>query len=289
MKPLPAAGPNAEQITYWNESAGPKWSTLQALIDEQLRALGLLAMERANPRPGERALDVGCGCGEATLELARRVAPGGAVTGIDVSAPMLERAAAQSPVPGVDLRFELADAQTHAFAPEAFDLLYSRFGVMFFADPDAAFANLIRALKRGGRLAFICWQSPQDNPWMTVPLDAALQHVPAPSPPPPATAPGPFAFADPERVRGILTRAGFVNVALEPVRMMLTLGGGGDLDTAVDYVMRIGPTSRLLEEAGNPALRPRVIAAIRAALVPFATARGVRMDSATWIATAWRR
>src|SRR5262249_38336345 len=148
-------------------------------------------------------LDVGCGCGDSTVDLARRVAPDGTVVGMDISAVMLERARQTAREQGVNARFEHADAQTHAFAPASFDVLFSRFGVMFFADPTAAFANLRSALRPGGKLAFVCWQSLAENPWMLVPLGAAFQIIPPPPMPAP-DAPGPFAFADQSRVRSIL-------------------------------------------------------------------------------------
>ena len=282
--PLPLEGPNAEQITYWNQQAGPTWVAVQSVIDEQIRPLGRLAMERAALTPGTAVLDVGCGCGDSTIEIARRVAPGD-VLGVDISAPMLTRAAQQAKAAGVAARFELADAQTHAFAPARFDVLFSRFGVMFFADPTAAFANLRRALRPSGRLAFVCWQSMMDNPWMTVPMAAALQHLPPPPIPAPG-APGPFAFADPDHVRRILTGAGFAAVALDPVRMTLTVGGGRSLEETTDFLLRMGPTARALREADDPELTPLVAGAVREALVPYQTADGVRMESASWIVTA---
>lgn len=286
MAPSEGAGPNAEQIVYWNEQAGPKWATLQDRIDQQIRPLGELAMVRAALAAGERVLDVGCGCGDTTLALARRVAPGGSVLGLDISAPMLARARERLAEAGLGaaVSFLQADAQTHAFAPAAFDVLYSRFGVMFFADPPAAFANLRRALRPGGRLAFVCWQAATDNPWMLVPMAAALQHLPPPELPPPG-APGPFAFADPERVRGILAAAGYADVALEPVQMTLTIGGG-DLDQTVDFLLQMGPTARALRDTTDAAVVTRVAAAVREALLPYATPDGVRMDSASWIVTA---
>jgi SAM-dependent methyltransferase len=283
--PLPPEGPNAEQITYWNDQAGPTWVAVQASIDEQIRPLGRLAMECAELRPGARVLDVGCGCGDTTIELAARVAPDGEVLGVDISAPMLHRADAQARAAGVVARFELADAQTAPWEPDRFDVLFSRFGVMFFADPAGAFANLRRALRRGGRLAFVCWQNMADNPWMVVPMSAALPLLP-PQPPPVPGAPGPFAFADPDHVRAVLARAGFADVALESVRQPLAVGGGQDLDATVDFVLRMGPTARALRAAADPALPPRVAAAVREALQPYETADGVRMDSASWIVTA---
>jgi SAM-dependent methyltransferase len=278
--------PNAEQIRYWNET-GPKWVSFQQPVDAQLRPLGRQTMERAGIAAGERVIDVGCGCGGTTIELGERVGPAGLVLGVDISAPMLERAAATARAAGLaNVRFENADAQIHRLSPGAFDVVYSRFGIMFFTDPVAAFANLRAALRTGGRLAFVCWQAALENPWLLVPLQAAAQHLTLPPPPAP-DAPGPFAFADPERVRGILARAGFDRIALEDVRMPLMLGGGGALDEAVRILTEgIGPVSGALREA-DPALRPAVAAAVRAAIAPFHTPEGVRMGSAAWIVTAY--
>jgi SAM-dependent methyltransferase len=283
---MAAPEPNAEQIRYWNESAGPKWVAFQQVIDAQIRPLGHRAMERADIAPGERVIDVGCGCGDTTITLGERVGSAGRVLGIDVSAPMLARAAELARAVGLaNVRFENADAQTHRFPPGAFDVVYSRFGSMFFADPVAAFANLRAALRPGGRLAFVCWQALPENPWLFVPLRAAAEHLTLPPPPAP-DAPGPFAFADPERVRGILARASFARIAFEDVRTTLTLGGGGAIEAAVRFLTEgVGPVSGVLREA-DPALRPAVVAAVRAAITPFHGPQGVRMDSAAWIVTA---
>ena len=288
MATLEATGPNAEQIQYWNELAGPKWVAVHSLIEAQIRPLGLMAMDRAGIAAGERVLDVGCGCGNTTIEIAQRFGPTGRAVGIDVSAVMLGQARQLARDTGMDqVHFELADAQTHTFPPASFDAVYSRFGVMFFAHPDAAFANLCRAVRPGGRLAFVCWQALQNNPWMHVPLMAALQHIPPPAPPAP-DAPGPFAFAEPERVHGILTRAGFAGVGFESVEQPLSIGGGSDLDQAVDLLLQMGPAAHALREAGAEAT-PAVRAAVREALAPFHTPRGVQMPSAAWIVTARRR
>ena len=285
MAPLAAEGPNAQQIQYWNETAGPKWVALQALIDDQILPLGELAMERAALQPGERVADIGCGCGASTLALASRVGPAGSALGLDLSAPMLECARQQAHDRGVsNAHFVHADAQTHAFTPGRFDVVFSRFGVMFFAHPGDAFSNLRGGLRAGGRLAFVCWQALPENPWMAVPLMAALPHLP-PMPIPTPDAPGPFAFAEPEHVRRILTGAGFTDVSFEDARRELRVGGGGDLDQTVDFLLQMGPAARALREA-DPGLVPIVSAAIREALQPFQGADGVRMPSAAWIVTA---
>src|SRR5437773_2127532 len=163
----------------------------------------------------------------------------------------------------------------------------ARLGVMFFADPVTAFMNLCVALRPGGRVAFICWQPLRENPWLSLPLQVAARYITLPPPPVPG-APGPFSFADPERVRTILVRAGFVEIAFEELREMLTVGGGASLDQTVQFLLQgVGPTSAALREA-DPAVRPRVAAAVRDALAPFHTAAGVRLGSAAWIVTARR-
>lgn len=283
---LEPAGANAEQIKYWNEVAAPKWVALQRLIDEQIAPLGRKVMDRAMIRTGERVLDVGCGCGETTVELARRVGPSGSIDGVDISTPMLERAREAVRAAGLaNVRLENADAQTCAFAPASVDLVFSRFGVMFFADPAAAFANLRRALRPDGRVSFVCWQPVQRNPWMFVPLMATAQVIPLPPAPAP-DAPGPFSFGDPERVRGILSRAGYEAIALEDLEETLTVGGeGASLEQVVDFLLQIGPAGAALREAG-PDAAVRVAAVVGEALAPFHGARGVRMESACWIVTA---
>jgi diadenosine tetraphosphate (Ap4A) HIT family hydrolase/SAM-dependent methyltransferase len=280
--------PNAEQIAYWNESVGPTWVLRDELLDGQIRPLGLHTLDRLALAPGERVLDVGCGCGSTTVEIARRVHPDGSVLGVDLSRPMLERAHRRASEAGVEgARFENADAQVHPFPAGSFDVVFSRFGVMFFADPEAAFRNLRAALRPGGRLGFVCWRGLAENPWMMVPMMAAAQHLTMPPPPAP-DAPGPFSLADPERVRSILERAGLVDVEIEPHDETLTIGGSGSLDQAVDFLLDVGPAARALREAAGAGLRPRVAAAIRDALAPFHGPTGVRMGSASWIVRATR-
>jgi SAM-dependent methyltransferase len=287
MQKIEARGPNAQQIDYWNQQAGPKWVALQDLIDVQIRPLGLRTMDAARIAQGERVLDVGCGCGDTTRELARRVETSGKVTGVDISTVMLDRARELTRQSGIThANFENADAQTHRFEAASVDAIFSRFGVMFFAQPDQAFANLLTALRPGGRLAFVCWQQVQGNPWMFVPMMAAMQHVP---PPPMAgpDAPGPFAFADTEKVRGILTRAGFNEIGFEPLQHDLIIGGGNGLDATADFMLQMGPTAQAMREA-DPALRDAVFASVRQSLEPYLTERGVCMGSASWIVTARR-
>lgn len=283
MERLEAVGPNAEQITYWNEQGGPKWVEFQEQLDHHLAPFGRVVMDRLAVSAGEHVLDVGCGCGETTLELARRVGPTGSVLGVDISSVMLARARERAR----DVRnvqFRIVDAQTHAFAAASFDAIFSRFGVMFFESPTAAFANLHRALKPGGRLGFHCWKSFPENPFMAVPFFAALQHVPPPPAPPPH-APGPFALADPDRVRGILVVAGFAEIDFESRTDPMDVGA--TLDEATDYAIQMGPASIALRDAGAETVA-KVRASIREALREHRTPGGVRLGTSSWIVTARR-
>jgi SAM-dependent methyltransferase len=209
------------------------------------------------------------------------------VLGVDVSEPMLARARERADAEGLaHVRFAAGDAQTHAFAAGSADALFSRFGVMFFVDPTAAFANLRTALQPDGRLAFVCWQEVFRNPWMMTMLMALASAVTLPPPPAP-DAPGPFSLGDPERVRRILAGAGFHDVALEPFEIDIVIGGGGTLDETVEFALDLGPSAAALRE-GGPEVRPKVIAALREAMTPFATPRGVAIGSSAWIVTARR-
>src|ERR1700761_6289680 len=193
---------NADQIAYWNGAGGERWAERQPVQDILLQPVADLLIERARIKPGERILDIGCGSGSTTFAFARAASPGGHVTGIDISAPMLARAEENTPA-GAPVEFILADATVHSFAPESFDLLASRFGVMFFADPVLSFANMRRAIRRSGRLAFACWREPRGNPFFMVPLQAVYQHAPK-LPQTGPEDPGPFAFASEARVHRIL-------------------------------------------------------------------------------------
>jgi len=274
---------NADQIAFWNGPAGQHWTERQPVQDILLAPVSEVLLDRTGARPGERILDVGCGCGATSIALAQRVGPDGFVFGIDISAPMLARARQIAPQ-GLPLDFALADATVYPFDPASFDLLVSRFGVMFFADPVASFTNLRRALRPSGRVAFACWREPRDNPWMMTPLQAVYQHVPK-LPRPEPEDPGPFAFASEERVHRILGEAGFSDIAMESTALSLDIAIGRGLDAAIEGALNIGPASRALE--GYPEeVRAAAKDSIREALVPFLRGESVPLPASIWIVTA---
>jgi ubiquinone/menaquinone biosynthesis C-methylase UbiE len=286
MDAIPGAGAgNSDEIVRWNSVGGETWAALSERLDAIIEPLGARAMAALAPAAGERVIDIGCGCGQTTLALARSVGGGGAVVGVDVSAPMLAVARARAARAGVSgVLFLRADAQTHAFEAGGADAVFSRFGVMFFADPAAAFANIAAVLRPGGRLGFLCWRAMAENPMMTLPFAAVLPLIGPLPPPPDPFAPGPFAFADETRLRGILAAAGFEAIDAAPLDHPVN---SGSLDEAVDTALRIGPLGAILRE--RPQLEGAVVPAIRAALAPFVTSAGVVQDSATWIVTARRK
>jgi SAM-dependent methyltransferase len=275
--------PAARADLTFSDRAGAAWTRLQAETDAQIEPLGRAALARLAPSAGERLLDVGCGCGQTLLQLAALVGPSGAVVGVDVSAPML--AAARARVAGRPaIALVRADAQRHPFAPASFDALYSRLGVMFFADARAAFANLRPSLRAGGRLAFVCWQALARNPFANVPLQAVMRLLPPSAYPDmlEPDRPGPFSLADADRLRAILADAGFVDVTIEPWEQPVHLGGAMTLAEALAYSRQIGPAARAMAEAPD-ALRPALEAALAESLAPFVSARGVWMDAAALI------
>ena len=282
MNPIEIS-PNSDEIAFWNGRSGEKWVQYQENQDRMLRPHGDRAMAAAGIGPGERVLDIGCGCGDTTLQIARITGEGGAATGLDVSDVMLAHARARATAePGLRVEFELADAEVHTFSRGSANVIFSRFGVMFFQDPVAAFANMRSALDAAGRLAFVCWQELPRNPWVHIPFTVAARHIDMPAPGAP-DAPGPFAFADPGRVEGILRDTGFGGIEIEPYAPDLTVGRS--LDEAVKYLMQMTPVAGAVAEAG-PEMRGRIADDLGRALEPLTGTDGVKAGSASWIVTA---
>ncbi len=247
-----------DSVRYWNEEAGPRWVKAQCVLDEMMASITDRLLEASAPRPGERVLDVGCGCGTTTLAFAEAVGREGQVLGVDVSGPMLRHASDRAKeLEHLDLLH--ADAGAHEFDPGWADLIASRFGIMFFIEPSRAFANLRKGMKEDGRMVAAVWQSPKLNPWATFLLGAFPEReTPAPMKGDEDT-PGPFRMADPDKVRRLLSDAGFGKVELEDVRTRIS--PGPSVDEALFVGQQVGPFSRILSEAPeaqHDALRARV-------------------------------
>ena len=283
MTPLEPKGPNAEQIKFWNAGSA-YYFTHKDSVRAAHAPLTRRLIERAAPAAGERVLDVGCGFGDLTLELARRVGPSGFVVGIDLSSAMLEQAEKSARAVGIgNIHFENCDVQTNVFQERRFDLMVSQFGVMFFADPVVAFRNLRSALRPGARLAFMCWQSRERSQCVSIPLSAVARFAELPPPQPPG-APGRFGFADSDLVGRVLDSAGFDAIAIEDTREKLLIGGGLGLDDVVKWFLDVEFRATLAQVAKE--LRARIEDAMRDALRPYLTENGVLMESATWIVSA---
>lgn len=274
--------PTADQAEYWNGRAGDRWVTWQDFMDRSLDGFGREVLRRAHVQTGERVLDVGCGCGATSLLLADAVGPSGKVVGVDISAPMLARARERAARVS-NLSLLESDASVATFA-EPFDLLFSRFGVMFFPEPHKAFAHLRGLLAPNGRLAFACWQSLRENEWGRAPLEAFASMFPI-TPPKDPFAPGPFAFASPDRVREILQHAGFQSIEIVPYAQPMVFSETG-VDHAVDFAVNLGPAARFIAEL-DESNRPQVRDALRTLMSSRVKDGGrVEFDACTWVVTA---
>lgn len=277
----PAAG-NSEQIAYWNGRAGASWSDLHDRTDKMFVGLTPRLMEAARLRAGARVLDVGCGCGGTTLLAAGEVGSTGSVVGLDVSEPMLAQARRRGEG-RENITWRLEDAAIASFdAP--FEVVMSRFGIMFFTDPEAAFRNLAAALIPGGRVVFLCWQHPKANEWVTVPMQAARAFLPETEPPAPGT-PGPFAFADDRRIAGILGAAGLEDIDIAPHTAPLIMGR--DRDDVLHQLSMLGPLARAVAEV-EPSIGQRALEAARDAVVAQAAPGTFALRSAFWLVSARR-
>lgn len=269
------------QREFWNSDAANAWVELADAMDGILAPFGEQVSAALDPRPGERILDIGCGTGATSRALAARVAPSGSVLGVDISARFLEAARARhhgTP----NLAFHLGDAGSESLPGAPFDAAFSRFGVMFFEDPTAAFTHLRGSLRPGGRMAFLCWRAMFENAWMIEPMMALLPYLREPPAPTPPDAPGPFAFADGDRLRHILAGAGFSGVSIDRWDTAYKLGPSPA--EAVRISLRIGPVGRLIREQQ---LDPGPISrAFEELLARHATPDGVSMPASCWLVRA---
>jgi len=267
---------NDEQAMLWNGVAGLAWVETQALLDRVLEPFEKLLSEAVAAKAPTRLLDVGCGTGATTLAAARRIGPHGRCVGIDISQPMIETARTRARSENASAEFVCADAQTNPFDRASVDMIISRFGVMFFDDPVAAFANLRHAATDDAELRFFVYRSPAENPFMLTAERAAAPLLPA-MPPRDPDAPGQFAFADPRRVERILADAGWTEVDVRPVDVACSF----PLGELVRWFTQLGPLGRILHEA-DERTRTRVVETVRAAFDPYVHGDEVRFDAACW-------
>jgi SAM-dependent methyltransferase len=281
----PAQAFNQEQHSKWNGIDGEYWAREQIQLDRTLAPVTGPLLAFAAPRTASIVLDIGCGCGATTIELARAVGPSGRIVGVDISEPMLLRAKdrLREFANTTCLLGDAAELPLHQLNAE---LIVSRFGVMFFGDPVAAFANLRTGLTPGGRVRFACWRPVQENPWLQIPLHAVYEHAPR-LPKPDPEEPGPFSFADVDRVTRKLTSAGFTPPSFTPLDLELDLAAGGTLEDAVLHASSMGPAKRALADQPED-VRAAAIKSIRRALAPHATTKGVQLPAAIWLVAADR-
>ncbi|HEY9216441.1 MAG TPA: class I SAM-dependent methyltransferase [Phenylobacterium sp.] len=272
---------NAQQAELWNTQSGPAWVEMQVVMDRMLAPFGDAVLEHGFPGVGGQVLDIGCGAGATTLAMAGKVGANGGCLGVDISEPLLAAARAGAERAGAaNVRFALGDAQTHAFEPAVFDAAISRFGVMFFDDPAAAFSNIRRGVKPGGRLAFLAWRSPADNPFMTAATRALAQLLP-PAPPPEPGAPGQFGLADPTRFQQVLVEGGWRDVEIAPLDVTSEVS----TTDLMAFATKVGPAAAALRQA-DAATVAKARALLEQAFAPYVSGDVARFTGGCWLATA---
>jgi SAM-dependent methyltransferase len=287
MKDGPASGnlANADQAEYWSSEPGRRWIACQEALDQRFGPLTDLLIARARILAGECVVDVGCGTGATTSQLAGGVGAHGSVLAVDISEPLLAVARRRVMQSGhANVRFVRDDAQTHRFERGCYDLVMSRFGVMFFDDPVSAFRNLLGALRAGGRLTFVCWGPLEDNPYFGIPLQVGIEKL-GPPEPRPARAPGPMALSEPDYIEEILDGAGFADIAID--RASTWLPGAQSARDEAELMSVVGLLARLLKERGaDEATRRTLVDTLTEHLAPYLTADGVRLPAILHVVTA---
>lgn len=270
-------------MSEWEASEGEHWASNADRYTRMLGGFGDIVATAAAYRSGERVLDVGCGNGDLALAAARAVDESGSVHGVDLSPAMLAVASARATANGLgNVSFEAADAGNFEPKVAGFDVVVSRFGVMFFDDPTAAFTHIRSLMAPGGRLAFVCWQDLFANDWMIVPGAAVAEVLPLPAGDDP-TAPGAFAFADPDRIIGILSAAGFTDPFTAPATAQLWMGD--DAAEAVHFMRTTGLGRAVFADA-SAELEEEAVARATASLIPYESPSGVLIGGAAWLVTA---
>lgn len=271
---------NNPEAEYWNNEGGERWVRYIDRLETLAGAFSPRLFQGLEIRAGEKVLDIGCGGGPTSAAYAEATGPSGEVLGLDISQTIL-KVARERFANVANLKFITADAGSHSFDKNNFDVVTSRFGVMFFPDPISAFTNIRKALKPSARLGFMCWRGIKENPWMAAPAAAAFTILPRPEKPKPGT-PGPFSLSEPARIHEVLEGAGFSNIECQKVEEGVNLGS---VEEALETLCNLGPAAATLREAASPE-RERALSAMREVLVASDTSAGVTMQGATWLVRA---
>ena len=275
---------NKNQRDFWSGKGGDIWVERQNAMDTMLSPLGEAALNKLNLNEGENVLDIGCGCGHTTLNIAKRISPDGQVTGLDISEPMLKRAKESANEMSIsNASFNCVDVQTDDMGEEVYSAAFSRFGVMFFEDPVAAFCNINKSLITGASLSFVCWQSPALNPWQSLFIEAVKKYVDLPSPPP--RSPSPFAFMESEYVSSILEESNFQNIMIEGHEAEVNMFSGRSLSDSVKDYISINPVVSVMLKDSTEQEKTEIINSAIEAFSPYYSAKGLMFPSATWLVT----
>ena len=276
---------NKNQKDFWSGKGGDIWVERQNAMDTMLSPLGEAALNKLNFNEKENVLDIGCGCGHTTLNIAKRIEPSGNVTGLDISEPMLKRAKESTFEMSItNASFKCVDVQTEDLGDQIYSAAFSRFGVMFFEDSIAAFKNINKSLISGGYLSFVCWQSPAVNPWQSLFIQEVKKFLDLPSPPP--RSPGPFAFMESEYVSSILEESKFQDITIEGHEAEVNMFSGRSLSDSVKDYISINPVvTQMLKESSENQIAEIVNSGIEA-FSPYYSEKGLIFPSATWLVTA---
>ncbi len=274
---------NIKQKEFWSGKGGDYWVVKQSEMDIMLNPLGKKALDKLDLKNNSKVLDIGCGCGATTLQIANKL-PDGSVIGLDISVPMLDRAkseAGNQAITNVD--FRVVDVQVEQLALEEYDFVYSRFGVMFFEDPYEAFKNIFSSIKDEGEISFVCWQDPSLNPWQSLSLQVIKEYLDMPSPPP--RSPGPFAFAEKDYVQNILESSGFSDINFDDNKEEITMFSGKSLHQASEDYLAINPVVTEMLKGSDESLRTEIVESLKEVFSQFHEDDGLLFPSATWIVT----